>query len=87
MVAAAVSPELGSHGNGGTEEEKGIECVQRQRQDGMTGERIVEGDGYQVEKRKHREHGDEHVVIDERGVSFKSGRNDVAHQGHDEESP
>lgn len=78
--------ELCGHGDGGAEEEESVEQVQSHRNDGMAHEALIPSTGYQVEERKHAEHGHEHVVIDQGGIACESCGDDVPDECHDEES-
>jgi len=49
--AAGMYTELGGHGDGSAEEENGVEEIESDGDEGVPGEGIVEGHGYQVKER------------------------------------
>lgn len=86
LVAAGVGTELCGHGNGGAEEQEGVEAIKRDADDGRT-QAVRPVGGYEIEEGQHPNDGDYHVVVDECRVAGEGARDDVAGQGHDEESP
>jgi hypothetical protein len=79
--------QLGSGGNTGAEEEQGVQRVQRDHDDRVEGERLLQGGGYEVEEREHGEDAHEHVVVDDARVAGEGRRDDVADECHDEQRP
>lgn len=83
VIAARVHAELGSHGNGGAKEEKDIEQIEGDRDDGMTGERLIERGQSEVDQRQQRESCYEHNVVDQRWIAREGHGNDIADEGRD----
>lgn len=66
LVVAAVHSKVASGRDASDEGEESVEDVQHQRQDRVDHELVLDRDGDEVEQRQHREHRDEHVVVDDR---------------------
>lgn len=86
-VAAAVGAKLGGKRNAASEEEKAVQGIQSDHDDGVDGERLLDGGGDKVEERQHREDGDKHLVVDDGWVAARCLSDHVTDQRHDEERP
>src|SRR5690348_16407929 len=85
-VVAGVSTKLSGHGDSCAEEEDGIEQVENGGKDEMADPGVVPCGRDQVEEGQHAEDCNKHVVVDQGRIAGKGGGDDVANQGHDEES-
>ena len=86
IIVAAVYTKLSGQGHRAAEEEKSVEDVERER-DGRVGHHAGECAGDEEEEREHGEDGDEHGVVDDRGVAGEGFGDHVADEGQDEEGP
>ena len=87
IIPAAMYTKISSKSNAADEEEKGVECVHYQRQDRHDNESFIDSRGNEVNEGKHREHCDEHAVVDDRGVASDGVCDHVSDKCHYEECP
>ena len=86
-IATAVDVKLSGRGDTGNEPEQNIQHIQNKRQQWMYYWVLLECDEDEVEEAEHGEDNDEHVVVDKRRVAADCICDDVADEGHDDESP
>lgn len=86
IVTAAVYAELSSHCYGATEEEKSVEDVESEWDNGAS-QNSSNGTGYEEKEREHGEDCDKHVVVNDGRIASVGIGDDVTDQRHDEKSP
>lgn len=79
--------EVGSHGNGTAEEEDGVQSIKSDHEERVALESLLDGGRDKIEQRQHGEHGQEHVVVDDRWVASVGGGDHVTDKCHDQKSP
>lgn len=87
VVAAAMHVQFGGQCDGTAEEEQGVEEVEDCRKEGVAWGALGPCGEEEVEEGQHAEDCDKHGVVDDGGVAVKGVGDNVAHEGHYEESP
>ena len=87
LVATAVDAKLCGCCDSTAEEEERVQHVESHWDGRVEHEALNNGGRDEVEKRKHREDGAEHVVVDDRWVARVCGCDHVTNQRHDQQSP
>ena len=86
MVPTAVHTQVRRKGNAANQEKYSIQCIQSKDNNGDE-ERLHDCGTDQIEEGEHSEDGNEHGVVDDRGIATDRFMDHISHECHDEESP